>query len=191
MIGRAAALSPQLTPLNKPIYTVVATEHPQVYPADEIGLLNQNGIWAIANPCLGSPFFGIISASTTSLNPIQQPVEYARLQDYIGIQFASTLGQFVGDPQGEFDPDPTRSACKSDIDDLMQSFVTNGLIVDWDSEVDAKLNSPQSVQAGYMRGTLEYVPYTNVKFVLLNLGTPPLYQRVKHLQLTKLLLEVN
>lgn len=171
LIGRAASLSPQLSPLNKQIYTVIGTEHAQIYPADEIGLLNANGIWVIANPCLGSPFWGIASASTTSLNPIEQPVEYERLKDYVGIQFATTLNQFVGDPQGPYDPDPTRAACKSDIDAAMQLMYTAGLIVDWASECDAKLNVPLSVQAGYMRASLEYLPFTSVKYVVLNLST--------------------
>jgi hypothetical protein len=170
-MGRAASLSPQLSPLNKQVYTVVGTEHPLQYPADEIGLLNSNGIWVIANPCLGSPFFGIASASTTSLNPIEQPVEYERLKDYIGIQFASALGQFVGDPQGMTDPDPTRSACKSDIDVLMGTFFEDGLIVDWESECDANLNNPSSIQAGYMKATLTYIPFYTVKYVVLNLAT--------------------
>lgn len=171
MIGRAASLSPELSPLNKPILTVIGSEHPRQYPADEIGLLNQYGIWVITNPCLGSPFWGIASASTTSLNPIEQPVEYERLKDYIGITFASALGKFVGQKQGPYDPDATRSACKSDIDSAMQQLVNGGLLVDWQSQVDAKLNSPQSVQAGYMRGNLTYVPFTNIKFVILNLAT--------------------
>lgn len=178
MIGRAASLSPQLSPLNKQVYTVVATEHPQQYPSDEIGLLNTNGIWVICNPCLGSPFFGIASASTTSLNPIEQPVEYERLKDYIGIQFATILGQFVGDPQGPFDPDDTRSACKNDIDSAMTLLYLGGLIATdedgkpgWKSQCDMKNNTPLTIQAGYMHARLDYIPYSTVKYVVLNLGT--------------------
>ena len=171
MIGRAASLSPELSPLNKQVYGVVGTEHPHQYPADEVGQLNSNGIWVIANPCLGSSFFGITSCSTTSLNPVEQPVEYQRLKDYIGIQFATILGKFVGQKQGPYDPDATRAACKSNIDSAMEQMRRGNLLVDWKSKCDAQLNPPNSVQAGYMRAELTYVPYSTVKFVVLNLAT--------------------
>lgn len=171
MMGRAGSLSPELSPLNKQVFTVVGTEHPAQYPADEIGQLNSNGIWVITNPCLGSPFMGIASASTTSLNPLEQPVEYERLKDYIGINFAKQLGKFVGRKQGIFDPDATRSACKSDIDSEMDGFQRSGLIEDWESQVDKNNNVPNSVRAGYMRGRLEYIPFFTVKFVVLDIAT--------------------
>ena len=171
MIGRAASLSPHLSPLNKQVYSVVGSEHPHQYPADEIGVLNDNGIWVITNPCLGSPFWGIASANTTSLNPIERPVEYERLKDYIGIQFATALGRFVGEPQGMFDPDDTRAACKSDIDAFMDILARGGLIVDWQSQCDASLNPPSSVQAGYMKAKLTYIPFNTVRYVVLNLAT--------------------
>jgi hypothetical protein len=170
MIARAASLSPQLSPLNKPVYGVVGAEQNR-HASDETGLLNMNGIWAISNPCLGSPFWGIISDSTTSLNPVERPVAYQRLKDYIGIQFARILLKYVGKPQGLFDPDETRAGCKSDIDSVMRSFFEAKLIVDWQSQCDAQLNNPDSIQAGYMFGKLDYVPYGTVRYVVLNLGT--------------------
>lgn len=171
MMGRAASLSPELSPLNKPVYSVIGSEQKIQYPADEVGLLNTNGIWIIANPCLGSPFWGIASASTTSLNPIEQPVEYERLKDYIGIQFARILQQFVGMKQGIYDPDDTRQKCKLAIDSGMRLMYDGGLIVDWESQCDAKLNNPNSISAGYMKANLNYIPFYSVKFVVLNLAT--------------------
>ena len=171
MAGRATSLSPEISPLNKPVTTVIATEHPAQYPGDEIGLLNINGIWVITNPCLGSSYMGIASASTTSLNPIEQPVEYERLKDYIGINFAATLGQFVGQKQGISDPDKTRSNCKATIDSEMQDYFENNMIVDWETQCDSKLNTPNSIQAGYLRAKLKYIPYSTVKFVVLDIAT--------------------
>lgn len=171
MIGRAASLSPEISPLNKAVQGVIGTEHPKQYPSDEIGMLNTNGIWVICNPCLGSAYFGIASASTTSLNPIERPVEHDRLKDYIGIQFASTLQKFVGEKQGTYDPDRTRSACKSEIDSMMALFKDGDILVDWQSQCDAKINSPNSIQAGYMRAKLTYLPYFTVRYVILDLAT--------------------
>jgi hypothetical protein len=171
MIGFAASLSPQLSPLNKPIFGVVGSEETSPIPGDEIGQLNSNGIWIISNPCLQSAFWGIASATTTSANPqYQSDVSVARLQDYIGLQMATVLAPFVGQPQGERDPDPIRSAIKNNIDELMQQFYDDSLIVDWESECDAKLNPAAQVQAGYCRATLEYVPFATIKYLVLNLG---------------------
>lgn len=171
MIGRIASLSPELSPLNVPTISVVGTEHPAVYPADEIGLLEQNGILEIANPCLGSPFFGFVTGNTTSLNPISQPYEYASLEDWIGINFAYSLQQFVGKKQGLYDPDPTRSNCKTVVDQTMYALYLDQMIVDWTSQIDAKLNDPVSIQRGYLKGRLKYVPFGTVKFVVLEIAT--------------------
>jgi hypothetical protein len=171
LIGKMGALPPNLSPLNKQVLTVVATEHQGVYAAAEIGVLEQNGILVIANPCLGNPYFGIMTGNTTSLNPISQPIEYSRLQDWIGLNFASILGQFVGQPQGVYDPDPTRSACKTIIDKFMYGLYQSSIIVDWFSACNAALNNPTTVQQGYLNATLNYVPFGTVKFVVLKLGT--------------------
>lgn len=171
MIGRAASLSPQLSPLNKSVFGVVASEQKKPYPADEVGLLNGNGIWALANPCLGRNFWGFISASTTSFNLLEQMVEYARLQDYIGLNFARILTKFVGEPQGTYDPDETRVNCKNDIDSVMALYKESKLIQGWESQVDAKNNNPQSIARGYLRGKLKYLPFWTVKYVLLDLAT--------------------
>lgn len=171
LIGRMAALSPELSPLNEQVYTVVGTEHPAVYPGDEIGLLEQNGILVICNPCLGNPYFGISTGNTTSLNSIEQPIEYSRFQDWIGLTFAATLNKFVGKKQGLYDPDNTRQKCKQLVDDTMYELYENEQIVDWTSQVDAVLNTPTTIQQGYLKGKLKYVPFSTVKFVLLEIAT--------------------
>lgn len=170
MIARAASLSPEMSVINEQVYTVVSTEHPEPYPADEIGLLQSNGFWVITNPCPGGQYWGIGAASTTASNPVQQPVEYSRLQDYIGILFASVMGQFVGKKQGPTDPDPTRAACKNAIDAKMSQLAAASIIVSFSSEVDSTLNPAASVQAGFMTGNLDYTPYSNIKFSILNLS---------------------
>jgi hypothetical protein len=176
-IGACGSLSPQLSPLNKPVNAVVSTEfYPNGYPAVEIGLLQSAGFLVISPWIPSGNQMGFITGNTTSANLDEQPIEYARLMDWVGQQGNNINGQFVGQDQGVNDPDPVRDACTTALNNMFFRMQQAGLI---DKSVpgspaylvlcNSTLNPPTSIRARYMIANVWYRPLGAIDYVLVNL----------------------
>lgn len=127
--GTCATLSPEGSPLNKPVSGVVGTERdnpygtPQPYTQAELGALDKAGCIIITNPIPLGATFGIASGRNTSSSPAQQPVEYTRFTNYLALSLSNYMGAFVGSLQSQLSSDPTRAKVKHVLDNFCQGLL--------------------------------------------------------------------
>lgn len=135
--GLCASLSPEQSPLNKPLQGVITTSRlANIGPYDDsdVGLANTNGIALVSNPIGAGPQFGFVTAVNTSLNNIgTAPIEYSRMTNFLIQSVGANLGQFLGALQSQQIVDPVRSAIKSNLNSFMAQLVGN-------NQLDAYLN---------------------------------------------------
>lgn len=164
--GRWATLSPEQSPLNKPVYLVVGTERTDPvngtipYSPSEIGQLNSAGIMFISNPCPGGSFFGIRTAASTSVNAGTLPVEYWRLTMFIARSIDNTMGIFVGQLQSQQPDDDLRNQVKATLNAFAQTLQASNIIdsgigfCEYSNAANAKfgngVNTPTSVAQHYL-----------------------------------------
>lgn len=102
--GRLAALSPEQSGLNKPIYNIVGTQRcglpdmgrVSTYSAADLQSLFSQGIDVISRPQPGGNFFGLRLGHNTSSNVAVCGDNYTRLTNFIAATLAAGMGQFVG-----------------------------------------------------------------------------------------------
>lgn len=128
--GLCAALSPEQSPLNKPLQGISATYRLQnagPYSNADISLANTNGIALVSNPIGLGPRFGFITAVNTSLNNIgTAPIEYSRMTNFLIQSVGANLGQYLGKLQSQQPVDPVRSAIKSNLNAFFAQLEGNG-----------------------------------------------------------------
>jgi uncharacterized protein len=102
--GRLANLSPEQSGLNKPIYSVVASQKSGVpgsgqagqYALADLQLLIENGIDVICNPQPGGSYWGLRAGHNSSTNLAINGDNYTRLTNYIAASLAAGMGLYVG-----------------------------------------------------------------------------------------------
>lgn len=153
--GRILALSPEQSPLNKPVYGVIGTERMnpltgvnQPYTLAEIGLLNSSGILLINNPSIGGNYFGFRTGVSTAANQTESPVEFGRMTNFLGSLFGQLGGQFVGELQSANPGDPLRASVRAAFNTALQQLKRQGQIAGYNVTCDAS-NNPQASVAGH------------------------------------------
>lgn len=173
--ARLTTLSPELSPTNVAVYGVNGTERngPQgntPLGADEIGLLQTNGILTVSNPVPGGNYWGFPVGNNSSSDPIRCAIEYSRMIDYIGLSLAARMGKYVGKNQGFTDPDDTRIAAKNELDsfgDLLKN--TTKQIDAWYSQCDASLNTKDTIPKRFFFANFFARLKNSIQFVVINL----------------------
>jgi len=102
--GRLANLSPEQSGLNKPIYSVVASQKSGVpgtgqtgqYASADLQLMIENGIDVICNPQPGGYYWGLRAGHNSSTNAAINGDNYTRLTNYISASLAAGMGIYVG-----------------------------------------------------------------------------------------------
>jgi uncharacterized protein len=102
--GRLGNLSPEQSGLNKPIYSVVASQKSGVpgtgqagqYALADLQLLIENGIDVICNPQPGGSYWGLRAGHNSSTNMAINGDNYTRLTNYVAASLASGMGLYVG-----------------------------------------------------------------------------------------------
>lgn len=102
--GRLANLSPEQSGLNKPIYSVVATQKSGVpgtgqtgqYALADLQLMIENGIDVVCNPQPGGSYWGLRAGHNSSTNASINGDNYTRLTNYISASLAAGMGIYVG-----------------------------------------------------------------------------------------------
>ena len=102
--GRLANLSPEQSPLNKPLYGVIGTQksgqpgtsQATSYASADLQTLFSAGIDVIANPQPGGSYWGVRLGHNTSSNAAVNGDNYTRMTNYIAETLNSGMGLFVG-----------------------------------------------------------------------------------------------
>lgn len=168
-----AALAPHISPLNKPLRNVVATQRQlanQPYSLSEIGAINTARLDVITNPCPGGNYFGHRSGLNCSSNPTQNGDTYTRMTNFISLTLAASFGYVVGQNQTA----DLRRESKSTLESFLAMLQGQGMIGDpnggpaFSVQID-KTNNPDSrVALGYMQADVQ-VKYLNVvRYFLIN-----------------------
>ena len=170
--GKLAAMSPEQSTLNKPLYGIVGTQKSnanQVYSSAELALLAGAGIDLITNPVPGGNYFGVRVGHNSASNPLLNGDNYTRLTNYIASTLNSGIGQFIGQLQT-----PTeRSIARAALTHFLQTMEDAGMIGDvnggpaFSVQLDNNNNPDDRVATGYQQADVK-VKYLGVveKFVV-------------------------
>ncbi len=165
-IGIIGNLSPQQSPLNKPLQGISGTQRStlgQTYSDTELSLINTGGIDVILPPSSspGGYYYSFATGRNASSNTAASGVEYTRMTNFlIRAAKSKAAGSFVGQLQSIQPNDQTRANAKSLFDgfsaQLASSQVGLGIggvgMIDtpWMVQCDL-LNNPPNLQAlGYL-----------------------------------------
>lgn len=165
-IGICGNLSPQQSPLNKPLQGVSSTQRAtlgQTYSEAELSLINTGGIDTILAPPTspGGYYFSFATGRNASSNTAAQGVEYTRMTNFlIRAAQSKAAGSFVGQLQSIQPNDQTRSNAKALFDGFSAQLASSqvGLGINGQGMIDRPwlvqcdlLNNPPNLQAlGYL-----------------------------------------
>jgi hypothetical protein len=165
-IGIVGNLSPQQSPLNKPLQGISATQRSQLgqtYSDTELSLVNTGGIDLILPPnsSPGGYYFSFATGRNASSNTAANGVEYTRMTNFL-IRAAQTkaAGSFIGKLQSIQPNDQTRANAKSLFDGFSAQLASPevGLGINGQGMIDTPwsvvcdlTNNPPNLQAmGYL-----------------------------------------
>jgi uncharacterized protein len=168
--GRQAALSPERSSLNKPLYGIVSTQRTAQsapYTSAEIGAIKNARLDVITNPSPGGNYFATQTGVNASSNAATLGDNYTRMTNYLALTLANAFGRVIGENQ--------TADLRNDVRSAMQSFLANlwrlGMIGDVNNptaapfsvQIDANNNPSQAVANGYMQANVA-VKYLSVVF---------------------------
>ena len=165
-LGIIGNLSPQESPLNKPLQGISSTQRAtlgQTYSDTELSLINTGGIDTILSPnsSPGGYYYSFATGRNASSNTAANGIEYTRMTNFlIRTSQSKAAGSFVGQLQSIQPNDQTRSNAKSLFDGLSAQLASSQVgigingqgIIDkpWVVQCDLN-NNPPSLQAlGYL-----------------------------------------
>ena len=165
-LGILGNLSPQESPLNKPLQGVVATQRStlgETYSQTELSQINTGGIDVILPPQAspGGYYFSFATGRNASSNTAANGIEYTRMTNFlIRAAQSKAAGSFIGQLQSIQPDDQTRANAKALFDgfsaQLASPEVGNGIngagMIDSPWQVTCDLtNNPPNLQAlGYL-----------------------------------------
>ena len=175
--GRLANLSPERSPLNKPLYGVIGTQKSgqpgggtaTTYASADLAVLLGAGIDVIANPQPGGNFWGVRGGHNSSSNAAMNGDNYTRLTNYISTTLAAGLGLYVGQVVN----DTLFQNIRSTILAFLNGLLSQGLLGSTDGSVpfavvcDASNNPASRTALGYVQADVQ-VRYQaiNEKFIV-------------------------
>lgn len=176
-VARIASLTPEQSPGNKPVESVVATERTiadQPYDLDEIGQLTAAGILFITNPVPAGNFFGLRHGLNTSSNSAINGIEWPRMTNFIAYSLVGAFGEFIDQNQTTRKDDPVRAAAKKKLLNFFNDLKRDGYIEDFKvnmeySEAGETPNTKQSVRDGFMKAVVAVQYKSVVRFFLVTL----------------------
>lgn len=162
-LGLAGNLSPEQSPLNKPLNGVVATQASQAgttYSDAELALAEQGGIDLIVGPPVtpGGSYFTFITGRNASSNTSANGIEYSRLTFFLARSLQSAAaGKIVGSLQSIQAGDQTRMRAKALVDGFLAAIKNPssgsngyGMIDDFSTQCDLTNNPASLQQRGFL-----------------------------------------
>ena len=164
-IGILGNLSPQQSPLNKPLQGVTATQRSQFglpYSDAELSLLNTGRLDVIVPPAnsSGGFYFSFGSGRNGSSNTAANGIEYTRMTNFLMRTAKSkAAGSIVGQVQSIQPNDQTRARAKALFDGFSAQLAApqvglgiggQGMIDQWAVQCDLNNNPPNLQALGYL-----------------------------------------
>ena len=165
-LGIIGNLSPQQSPLNKPLQGISATQRStfgQTYSEVEISEIETGGIDVILPPTSspGGYYFSFASGRNASSNTAANGIEYTRMTNFlIRTAQSKAAGSFVGQLQSIQPNDQTRANAKSLFDGFSAQLASpqsglgingQGMIdIPWLVQCDLQNNPPNLQALGYL-----------------------------------------
>lgn len=175
--GRLANLSPEQSPLNKPLYGVIGTQKSgqpgggtaTTYASADLSVLLGAGIDVIANPQPGGNFWGVRGGHNSSSNAAVNGDNYTRLTNYISTTLAAGMGLYVGQVVN----DTLFQNIRATLLAFLNGLLSQGLLGSTDGSVpfavvcDASNNPASRTALGYVQADVQ-VRYQaiNEKFIV-------------------------
>ena len=175
--GRLANLSPEQSPLNKPLYGVIGTQKSgqpgggtaTTYASADLAVLLGAGIDVIANPQPGGNFWGVRGGHNSSSNAAVNGDNYTRLTNYISTTLAAGMGLYVGQVVN----DTLFQNIRATLLAFLNGLLSQGLLGSTDGSVpfavvcDASNNPASRTALGYVQADVQ-VRYQaiNEKFIV-------------------------
>jgi hypothetical protein len=165
-LGIIGNLSPQQSPLNKPLQGVSSTQRSvlgQTYSDTELSLIEQGGIDVILAPpsSPGGNYYSFASGRNASSNTAANGIEYTRMTNFlIRASQSKAAGSFIGQLQSIQPNDMTRANAKALFDGFSAQLASpqvglgingQGLIdIPWLVQCDLTNNPPNLQALGYL-----------------------------------------
>jgi len=165
-IGIMGNLSPQNSPLNKPLQGISSTQRTtagQTYSETELSLINTGGIDTILGPqsSPGGYYYSFATGRNVSSNTAANGLEYTRMTNFlIRTSQSKAAGSFVGRLQSIQPNDQTRAQAKALFDGLSAQLASpqvglgingQGMIdIPWLVTCDLTNNPPNLQALGYL-----------------------------------------
>lgn len=194
-LGRIAALSPERSPGNKPIFGYLGTERTGYvaaggafrpgtpYSSAEIGLLEQNGILFMTLPAVGGGYLALRHGQNSSSDPTRNGINYSRMVLFIARSLSASPSNTSG-PLGfvvnEVHTAALRRRVISAISQFLGSLSDPGpgraqMIGDvtggpaFSIVCDSTNNPPSLVAQGYLYVSVQVKLLSIVRFFILNI----------------------
>lgn len=153
--GLLAALSPEQSTLNKPMFGIVATQRTfskRRYSAAELASLGGAGIDVITNPLPRGNVFGARIGRNSSTDARLRGDNYTRMTNYIAYTLNARMGLFIGELQSVRDGAGTlRNRARAALDSLGQAMLDAGMLDEFQTILDKSNNPDNQVALGNMR----------------------------------------
>lgn len=172
--AKIAALSPNQSPLNKPLTNAVSTQRnlsQQPYSIAEIGAINTARLDVITNPIPAGSSYGHRSGLNCSSNSAVNGDNYTRMTNFLSLTVAASFGGTIGRLQT---PDVRRET-KSTMESFLDTLRIQGLIGDvnggpaFSVQLDATNNPDARVALGYMQADVQVKYLSVIRYFLVNL----------------------
>ena len=182
-IGLAGNLSPEQSPLNKPLRGISSTQRNdarQTYSDAELQVAELGGIDLIVGPPTtpGGQYYSFITGRNASSNTAGNGVEWTRLTNFIARSLDSVAaGSIVGKLQSIQANDPTRRQAKALLDGFFAQLADPavgsggyGMIDTWSVQCDLANNPPNLQARGYLFAYAAVRYLNTVRFFVIKLA---------------------
>lgn len=166
--GLRAALSPELSVLNKQIYGIIGTQksaNNQTYGFPDLSALGTARIDVIGAPSPGGNYFSHLQGINGSSNVATMDDAYTTLTNYLAKSINSGIGIFVGRLQT---PDEQREA-RDFIEDWLEQLKGLNMIEGYSVQLDAANNPKNTVAQGYQIASVRVTYFGTVRYFIVNL----------------------
>ncbi len=172
--GKMANLSPELSPLNKQIFGILATQKTQMqmqYSDAELVTMMQSGIEVITNPVPAGSIFGCATGKSGGTDLTNNDVCVQRMANFLGLSMSRSgvLGTYIGQLQT-----PTvRVSARAALDTFLTNLEVKQQIKTYDLVLDDTNNPDSQVSLGFMQAQVDVRLFsvTIVFLINLNVGT--------------------
>jgi hypothetical protein len=166
--GKLGALSPHISPLNKPMIGIVGTQRNSLgvgYSDADLEALGLAGIDVITNPVPGGFYYGARFGRNSSSDPTIRTDTHTRMTNFIAVTLDNGIGKFVG----ENNTPQTRRQCQGALDGFFHEMFRSEMIEDWQVICNEVNNPPERRQRGFLRADIKVRYFSVIEYLIASL----------------------